>query len=78
MITLYGLHLLPSFLLSLPLLVAGASTLVLSLPYYGAAWPHHDNNWYFIGFAISSMGRNDRPEASVLQAKADSQVPLLL
>lgn len=36
------------------------------------------NPWYFTGFAVSSMGRNDRTEASVLQAKADSQVPWLL
>lgn len=31
------------------------------------------NTWYFIGLSMSSTGRNDRAEASVLQATLDSK-----
>lgn len=65
MTTLHGLHLLPS---SLP--VAGTATLDLSVSPIMVLPGCPGNTWYFIGFAVSTMGRNDRAEASVLQAKA--------
>lgn len=69
--TLPALHFLPCLPPSFSL--AATSTLDLCLSPIMVLLGCLGNTCYFIGLSMSSMGRNTRPEASVLQAKSDSQ-----
>lgn len=70
-----GLHFLPS--LHPPFGTSATSTLHLSFFPVMVLLSCLGNTCYFIALLMSSMGRNDRPEERVLQAKCDLPVPLL-